>query len=57
MRFVQQQTDFIVVDSLEKFNVLQTYISGELVSENGKSFVKSVDFEVLNNFDTDRFNP
>ena len=46
--------DFIVVDSLEKFNVLQTYINGELVSENGKSFVKSVDFEVLNNFDTDK---
>ena len=48
--------DFIVVDSLEKFNVLQTYLSGELVSENGKSFVKSVDFEVLNNFDTDKKN-
>ncbi|WP_237274725.1 adenine deaminase [Tenacibaculum ovolyticum] len=48
--------DFIVVDSLEKFNVLQTYINGELVSENGESFVKSVDFEVLNNFDTDKKN-
>lgn len=45
--------DFIVVKDLEKFNVLQTYINGELVAENGKSFVKSVDFEVLNNFDTD----
>ncbi|WBX76009.1 adenine deaminase [Tenacibaculum ovolyticum] len=48
--------DFIVVDSLEKFNVLQTYINGELVSENGESFVKSVNFEVLNNFDTDKKN-
>ena len=45
--------DFIVVEDLKKFKVLQTYINGELVSENGKSFVKSVDFEVLNNFDTD----
>lgn len=45
--------DFIVVEDLEKFNVLQTYINGELVAENGKSFVKSVDFEVLNNFNTD----
>ena len=44
--------DFIVVENLEKFNVLQTYINGELVAENGKSFVKSVDFEVLNNFNT-----
>lgn len=48
--------DFIVVDSLEKFNVLQTYINGELVAENGRSFVKSVDFEVLNNFNTDKKN-
>jgi adenine deaminase len=45
--------DFIVVDSLENFQVLKTYIDGELVAENGQSFVKSVDFEVLNNFDTD----
>ncbi|APG65374.1 adenine deaminase [Tenacibaculum todarodis] len=48
--------DFIVVDSLEKFNVLETYINGELVAKNGESFVKHVDFEVLNNFDTDKKN-
>lgn len=46
--------DFIVVDNLKKFNVLETYINGELVAKNGKSFVKSVDFEVLNNFNTDK---
>ncbi|MCH3884175.1 adenine deaminase [Tenacibaculum aquimarinum] len=46
--------DFVVVDSLEKFNVLETYINGELVAKNGESFVKHVDFEVLNNFDTDK---
>ncbi len=46
--------DFIVVEDLKKFNVLQTYINGELVAEKGKSFVKSVDFEVLNNFNTDK---
>ena len=45
--------DFIVVEDLEKFNVLGTYINGELVAKNGTSFVKSADFEVLNNFDTD----
>ena len=48
------EADFIVVDSLENFKVLQTYINGELVAENGASFVKHVDFEILNNFDTDR---
>ena len=46
--------DFIVVDNLEKFNVLETYINGQLVAKNGESFVKSVDFEVLNNFNTDK---
>ncbi|REH54497.1 adenine deaminase [Tenacibaculum gallaicum] len=45
--------DFIVVKDLQKFEVLQTYINGELVAENGKSFVQHVDFEVLNNFETD----
>ncbi|WP_407265226.1 adenine deaminase [Tenacibaculum maritimum] len=45
--------DFIVVDDITSFKVLQTYIDGELVAENGVSFVKSVAFEVLNNFNTD----
>ena len=45
--------DFIVVDNLEKFKVLETYIDGELVAKNGKSFVTAVPFEVLNNFNTD----
>ena len=45
--------DFILVDNLKEFNVLETYINGELVAKNGESFVKSVPFEVLNNFNTD----
>jgi adenine deaminase len=46
--------DFILVDNLKDFNVLETYINGELVAKNGKSFVKSVPFEILNNFNTDK---
>lgn len=42
--------DFIVVENLTDFNVLQTYINGELVSENGKSFIKDIPFETPNNF-------
>jgi len=42
--------DFIVVEDLTDFKVLQTYIDGELVAENGKSFVKHVAFETPNNF-------
>jgi adenine deaminase len=50
---VGDEADFVLVESLEKFNVVETYIDGELVAKKGKSFVKPVDFEVLNNFDTD----
>tara|TARA_R110002126_G_scaffold77796_2_gene193902 strand:- start:1708 stop:3330 length:1623 start_codon:yes stop_codon:yes gene_type:complete len=46
--------DFVLVDNLGEFNVLETYINGALVAKNGESFVKSVDFEVLNNFNTDK---
>lgn len=50
------EADFIVIDNLKDFNVLQTYIDGELVAENGQSFVEHADFEVLNNFHTDEKN-
>ncbi len=46
--------DFIVVEDLTNFKVLKTYIDGELVAENGKSFVKHVDFEKPNNFNTSK---
>ncbi len=42
--------DFILVDNPEDFNVLQTYVKGELVAEAGKSFIKRVDVPVINNF-------
>jgi adenine deaminase len=42
--------DFIVVENLTNFNVLQTYIDGELVAENGKSFIKPAAFDTPNNF-------
>jgi len=51
---IGDDADFIVVDSLESFQVLKTYINGELVAESSQSFVKHVDFDVLNNFHTDR---
>lgn len=42
--------DFIVIDNFNDFNVLETYIDGELVAENGKSLLDSVDVETVNNF-------
>lgn len=49
---VNDAADFIVVEDLVNFRVLQTYIDGILVANNGESFVKHVDFETPNNFDT-----
>lgn len=46
--------DFIVVEDLKNFKVLQTYINGELVASNGQSFVKHIDFETPNNFNTSK---
>jgi adenine deaminase len=43
--------DFIVVEDLKKFKVLQTYINGELVAENGVTKIKTEKVEILNNFD------
>ncbi|MFD0860869.1 adenine deaminase [Sungkyunkwania multivorans] len=46
--------DFILVDDLRDFKVLKTYIDGRLVAENGQSFVPSVSFDVLNNFNCEK---
>lgn len=42
--------DFIVVASIEKFNVLQTVINGEVVAKNGKSVLVDKAHSVINNF-------
>lgn len=42
--------DFILVDSIESFNILKTYINGELVAENGQSLLSAVDITPINNF-------
>lgn len=46
----QDPADFIVVDDLSDFNVLETYINGQCVAQNGKSLINSVYAEVVNNF-------
>ena len=45
--------DFIVLEDLTNFKVLQTYIDGELVANNSKSLVVGHSSELLNNFDCD----
>ena len=42
--------DFIRVDDLKDFKVRETYIDGELVSQDGECLLPSVPVEVINNF-------
>lgn len=42
--------DFCVVDNLIEFEVSQTYINGQLVAKNQKSFIESIQIEPINNF-------
>ncbi len=46
--------DFIVVEDLKAFRTLQTYINGELVFDNGTSLMPHINFENLNNFNTEK---
>ena len=48
---VGDAADFIVVEDLVNFKVLQTYIDGELVAENSKSLISTYPSQLLNNFD------
>ncbi|MFM9500485.1 hypothetical protein ACKI1Q_43860, partial [Streptomyces galilaeus] len=42
-----------VAEDLIHFNIQQTYINGELMAENGKTFIQSVPVEPINQFDCD----
>jgi adenine deaminase len=42
--------DFILVHDLKEFKVHQTYINGELVAENGNTFIQSVPTQIIINF-------
>ncbi len=44
--------DFILIDNLTSFNILQTYIHGEKVAENGVSLINSVNEQVPNYFNS-----
>jgi adenine deaminase len=46
--------DFIVVKDLKKFEVVHTYINGQLVAENGKTLIESQTATAINNFDCEK---
>lgn len=49
--------DFIVVKDLEKFEVLKTYINGQLVAENGVSNIRAEKSGLVNNFSCNHLSP
>lgn len=48
--------DFILVNDLENFDVLKTFINGELVAGEGRSLIKTGEPGVINNFSCTKKN-
>ena len=48
--------DFILVKDLENFEVVKTFINGELVAEEGKSKIKSKKSKIINSFSCNKRN-
>jgi len=48
----QDPADFIVIDNPQDFNILRTYINGQLVAENGETRIPVSHNEIVNNFNT-----
>ncbi|MCX6245149.1 MAG: adenine deaminase [Bacteroidetes bacterium] len=48
--------DFILVDDLDRFNILTTYIRGQKVAENGQTLIHSVPVTPVNRFNTDKIS-
>ena len=47
---IGDRADFIEVDNLECFNVLRTYINGEVVAEHGKTLLPHLSVPIINKF-------
>ncbi len=54
---VGDPADFIVVEDLKSFRVLETWLDGNLVAENGQSHLEVPLAESLNNFSVDPIKP
>jgi adenine deaminase len=49
--------DFVLLKDLKGFEVLKTYINGELVAENGRSNIRTEKSGILNNFSCEKRKP
>ncbi|MFT7248303.1 MAG: adenine deaminase, partial [Arcticibacterium sp.] len=51
------EADFIRVQDLENFQVLETYVNGKLVALNGQSLLGQTISKVVNNFEAENIKP
>lgn len=42
--------DFLLVDNLENLDILETYVNGEMVAAQGKTLLRALKPEIVNNF-------
>ncbi|HNQ12215.1 MAG TPA: adenine deaminase [Bacteroidia bacterium] len=54
---VGDAADFIVVNNLKDFNILQTVINAQVLYENKKCFIPSVSSSTINNFYDNKISP
>lgn len=47
---IGDNADFIEIDNLQDFNILKTFIDGNLVAEKGEVFLPSFEAPIVNNF-------
>jgi adenine deaminase len=47
---VGDSADFIEIDNPQDFNIIKTYIKGELVAENGKTHIQTTKAPIINQF-------
>lgn len=53
---VGDSADFIVIDNLENWNVIETWIEGTKVAENGRSLIPKIQSEIVNNFNREHID-
>jgi adenine deaminase len=51
---INDPADFIVADNIDDFNILKTYINGELVAENGNTLLPRKEATPINAFNTNK---
>ena len=49
--------DFVVVKDLEKFEVIKTFINGEIVADDGRSTIKTQPSKIINKFSCSKKRP